>query len=79
MPVTLYIRPDLVKDEDEPVRPVSLFPKPEPAQTVEVTGVAMKHNLVLVGYKDNTAIIYDLKGLVIRRYNFDAAVSTVKM
>lgn len=78
MPVTLYIRPDLVKDEDEPVRPVSLFPKPD-VQTVEVTGVAMKDNLVLVGYKDNTAIIYDLKGLVIRKYNFDAAVSTVKM
>jgi len=74
----LYIRPDLVKDEDEPVRPVSLFPKPD-VQTVEVTGVAMKDNLVLVGYKDNTAIIYDLKGLVIRKYNFDAAVSTVKM
>lgn len=78
MPVTLYIRPDLVKDKDEPVRPVSLFPKPD-VQTVEVTGVAMKDNLVLVGYKDNTAIIYDLKGLVIRKYNFDAAVSTVKM
>lgn len=78
MPVTLYIRPDLVQDENEPIRPVALIPKPD-VQTVEVTGVAMKHNLVLVGYKDNTAIIYDLNGLVIRKYNFDAAVSTVKM
>lgn len=82
MPITNFVRPDLgpiIVDQDGNlvVRPVQIMNMHE--NMVIVTGVAMKHDYVLVGYSDNTASIYDINGEVIKIYKFDAAVSSVKM